>query len=41
MYKLFSKVESTLKHIGNEMIFYIEEQGNSLIKDEELKKNPT
>lgn len=36
MYKLFSKVESTLKFILNEMGPYIEERGKSLIDDEEL-----
>jgi len=41
MYKLFSKVESTLKHILNEMGPYIEDRGRSLINDEELRKDPT
>lgn len=36
MYKLFSKVETTLKHILNEMAPYIEERGKCLIEDEEL-----
>ena len=40
MYKLFSKVEQTLKFILNEMAPYIEERGKCLIDDEELRKDP-
>ncbi len=36
MYKLFSKVESTLKFILNEMSPYIEDRGKGLIDDDEL-----
>ena len=40
MYTLFSKVESTLKYILEEMQPYIEERGGSFISDDELKKDP-
>jgi len=40
MYKLFSKVESTLKFILNEMSPYIEDRGKGLIDDDELWKDP-
>ena len=40
MYKLFSKVEGTLKYILGEMQPYIEERGKGLIDDEELRKDP-
>jgi cullin 3 len=40
MYTLFSKVDSTLKHILEEMSPYIEERGKSIIDDDELKKDP-
>lgn len=40
MYKLFQKVESTLKYILEEMSPYIEERGKSIIDDDELKKDP-
>lgn len=39
LYKLFSKVETTLKHILGEMGPYIEERGKSFIDDDELKKD--
>lgn len=40
MYRLFSKVDSTLGFILEEMSPYIEERGKSIIDDDELKKDP-
>lgn len=40
MYDLYSKVDTTLKYILNEMGPYIEERGKAIIDDVELKKDP-
>ena len=40
MYNVFSRVESTLKFILNEMEPYIQDRGRVIVKDEELLKQP-
>jgi cullin 3 len=40
MYRVFSRVETTLKFVLDEMKPYIEERGKVIVKDEELIKDP-
>jgi len=40
MYKVFSRVESTLKYVINKMNPYIEEKGKLIVQNEENKKDP-
>jgi len=40
MYLLFSKVDTTLKFMLEEMSPYIEERGKSIVENEEFKKDP-
>ncbi len=40
MYRIFKRVESTLKFIIQKMNPYIESRGNKIIEDEALLKDP-
>ena len=40
MFRLFKRVESTLKFIIQKMAPYIEDRGEKIVKDEELLKDP-
>lgn len=40
MYRIFLRVDSTIKFIINKMNPYIEERGDKIIKDEALLKDP-
>jgi cullin 3 len=40
MYRIFRRVESTLKFIIEKMQPYIESRGEKIVQDEELVKNP-
>ena len=40
MYKVFSRVESTLKYVIDKMNPYIEEKGKLIVQNEENKKDP-
>lgn len=40
MYRLFKRVESTLKYIIQKMSPYIEDRGKKIVEDEALLKDP-
>jgi hypothetical protein len=40
MYRIFKRVETTLKYIIQKMQPYIEEKGEKIVKDEKLNKDP-
>lgn len=40
MFRIFKRVESTLKFIINKMNPYIEERGKKIVEDENLCKDP-
>jgi hypothetical protein len=40
MYRIFRRVESTLKHIIQKMNPYIETRGRKIVEDKELEKDP-